>query len=303
MESRGGISAAVESPIRPVDNMGTLRPTLPDKYSPLSQDGRGSQSVYLTAVPPAMAHALAALIGREAQMAMDVGVSLAQDTGLSDRPAQAIAEWEEHLRSKIEKDVAIPETTARAVGAGSTRPGASSATPCRASRRIAEITGVNRPEHLIASHCKPWRDCDNSERLDGENGLTAHPLRSITCSIAASSASRTTASCWSRRWRTRFATEDGGADRAASSMSAGSPRDSGDISNFIESRCFCRPSVARIGALIKPGDVQMAGPRSPLKDKPLRNPGQSLDEEIQSVIDEQAWRRMHVAWSFSGRLH
>ena len=32
----------------------------------------------------------------------------------------------------------------------------------------------------------------------------------------------------------------------------------------------------------------MAGPRSPLKDRPLRNPGQSLDEEIQRVIDEQA---------------
>ena len=34
------------------------------------------------------------------------------------------------------------------------------------------ITGVNRPEHLIASHCKPRRDCEsNDERLDGENGL------------------------------------------------------------------------------------------------------------------------------------
>ena len=32
----------------------------------------------------------------------------------------------------------------------------------------------------------------------------------------------------------------------------------------------------------------MAVPRSPLKSKPLRNPGQSLDEEIQRVIDEQA---------------
>ena len=160
--------------IRPVDNMATLRPTLPERYSPLSQDGRGSQSVYLTAVPPAMAHALAALIGREAQMAMDVGVSLAQDTGLSDRPAQAIAEWEEHLRSKIEKDVAIPETTREQLvlarrGQGRFRDAVSRIeTHCR-------ITGVNRPEHLIASHCKPWRDCDNSERLDGENGLLLTP--------------------------------------------------------------------------------------------------------------------------------
>lgn len=31
----------------------------------------------------------------------------------------------------------------------------------------------------------------------------------------------------------------------------------------------------------------MTGPRSPLKDKPLRNPGQSLDEEIQRIFDDQ----------------
>ena len=27
--------------------------------------------------------------------------------------------------------------------------------------------------------------------------------------------------------------------------------------------------------------------RSPLKDKPLRNPGQGLDEELQRVVDDQ----------------
>jgi hypothetical protein len=30
-------------------------------------------------------------------------------------------------------------------------------------------------EHLRASHCKPWRDSDDSERLDGENGLLLTP--------------------------------------------------------------------------------------------------------------------------------
>jgi hypothetical protein len=34
--------------------------------------------------------------------------------------------------------------------------------------RACRITQVNRPEHLIASHCKPWRDCEsNDERFDG----------------------------------------------------------------------------------------------------------------------------------------
>lgn len=37
------------------------------------------------------------------------------------------------------------------------------------------ITGVSREEHLRASHCKPWRDATNEERLDGENGLLLTP--------------------------------------------------------------------------------------------------------------------------------
>ncbi len=41
--------------------------------------------------------------------------------------------------------------------------------------RKCRITGVSNPEHLRASHCKPWRDSSNEERLDGENGLLLTP--------------------------------------------------------------------------------------------------------------------------------
>jgi predicted restriction endonuclease len=37
------------------------------------------------------------------------------------------------------------------------------------------ITGVENPAHLVASHCKPWRDSTNEERLNGENGLLLTP--------------------------------------------------------------------------------------------------------------------------------
>jgi putative restriction endonuclease len=37
------------------------------------------------------------------------------------------------------------------------------------------ITGVENPVHLVASHCKPWRDSSNEERLNGENGLLLTP--------------------------------------------------------------------------------------------------------------------------------
>jgi hypothetical protein len=33
------------------------------------------------------------------------------------------------------------------------------------------VTGLARQEFLVASHIKPWRVCDNTERLCGANGL------------------------------------------------------------------------------------------------------------------------------------
>ena len=41
--------------------------------------------------------------------------------------------------------------------------------------RACRITGVTKEAHLRASHCKPWRDSSNDERLDGENGLLLTP--------------------------------------------------------------------------------------------------------------------------------
>lgn len=37
------------------------------------------------------------------------------------------------------------------------------------------ISGVDMPELLIASHIKPWRDCNDNERLDRYNGLMLAP--------------------------------------------------------------------------------------------------------------------------------
>jgi len=40
---------------------------------------------------------------------------------------------------------------------------------------VCRLTGVTDPAFLIASHVKPWRDCANEERLDGNNGLMLSP--------------------------------------------------------------------------------------------------------------------------------
>jgi hypothetical protein len=160
--------------MRPADHMAVLRPHLPTKYSPLSGDGRGSQSVYLTELPPALYQALAALIGPEARSTERVAEDLARSELVTQTPEAAVATWEDHLHEQIARDTRIPETTREAIvqarrGQGLFR------------QRVAviearcRVTGVDKPEHLRASHCKPWRDSTNEERLDGENGLLLTP--------------------------------------------------------------------------------------------------------------------------------
>jgi hypothetical protein len=41
----------------------------------------------------------------------------------------------------------------------------------------AKVTmiGITNPIHLRASHCKPWGDSSNEERINGENGLLLTP--------------------------------------------------------------------------------------------------------------------------------
>ena len=34
---------------------------------------------------------------------------------------------------------------------------------------------ISDSPHLVAGHCKPWRDATNEERLNGENGLLLTP--------------------------------------------------------------------------------------------------------------------------------
>jgi len=45
----------------------------------------------------------------------------------------------------------------------------------RSLERKCRVTGVTDVDHLRASHIKPWRACDNKERLDGNNGLLLSP--------------------------------------------------------------------------------------------------------------------------------
>jgi hypothetical protein len=157
--------------VRPVEWMELLRPLLPERYSPLLPDGRGSQSIYLTELPPALALALADLVSADLG-AIARSESVAES--LISAPSSELTLWEEHLRGRIESDAQLTTTEKESLilarrGQGIFRQ--------RVQLRESQcrITGVDRPEHLRASHCKPWRDSTHVERLDGENGLLLTP--------------------------------------------------------------------------------------------------------------------------------
>jgi hypothetical protein len=163
--------AELSSPVRPADWIEHLRPLLPERYAPLISDGRGVQSIYLTELPRPFALALADLVSAEV-------AALARLEVVRELPSAApnpeLEGWEEHLRLRIEGDATVPETDRLQLvlarrGQGRFREHVQAIeTRCR-------ITGVERPEHLRASHIKPWRDSTNEERLAGDNGLLLTP--------------------------------------------------------------------------------------------------------------------------------
>jgi hypothetical protein len=156
--------------IRPADHMGVLERHLPRRYSPLQPSGHGLQSVYLTELPESLATTLADLVGHEARVIMRNARVIDQQV----MPAFGLEQWESHQLSQLSQDSSIPETTRQALVQARRGQGQFKQNVSRLESRC-RLTGVDRIEHLRASHCKPWRDASNQERLDGENGLLLTP--------------------------------------------------------------------------------------------------------------------------------
>jgi hypothetical protein len=148
-------------PIRPKDHMNTLAATLPEKYSPLQDNGNGNQGVYLAPVPTAMASELYRLLNGQVE-----AVILAYP--LDDDLAADAAE------KAIREDVAIPVTEREQlvkarVGQGLYR------SRVELIEAGCRLTGVTDRRFLRASHIKPWSKSDSREKLDGNNGLLLAP--------------------------------------------------------------------------------------------------------------------------------
>lgn len=158
-------------PLRPSDSMAILAPLLPPKYAPLTSEGRGLQNLYLTCLPEQLAAMLIDLMGAEAR---DIVLHrIASQPGPSAN-AVGLVEWEEHQIQGVRSDESLRETVKEAIVLARRGQGLFKQRVLD-FEKTCRLTGVDRIEHLRASHCKPWRDASNEERLDGENGLLLTP--------------------------------------------------------------------------------------------------------------------------------
>jgi hypothetical protein len=160
--------------IRPKDHMKVLRAVLPDRYSPLQANGNGIQSIYLTELSQDFSDVLAGLIGEEARSLIAASEAGAVVENGKIVTGDDLDVWEGKLEHQIETDASVKETDREAIVRARRGQGLFKQRVMRIEARC-RITGVSNPAHLLASHCKPWRDSSNEERLDGENGLLLTP--------------------------------------------------------------------------------------------------------------------------------
>ena len=159
----------MDQPITPKDDIDHIRPLLPDKYSPLQQNGDGLQSVYLAAISGELADLLKQrldLAGNEIAVA---------SVGPSNEQADLVQSGvESHLEVEIRQSTTLDETVKDQLvksrrGQGRFRHNV------RQIESHCRLTGISDSRFLIASHIKPWRSSTNQERLDGENGFLLTP--------------------------------------------------------------------------------------------------------------------------------
>ena len=124
--------------------------------------------MYLTEIPTTLAEVLIGLIGQEVA---PVALSAAKV-----KPASMddLDSWERKIEQGVANDLSIPETDRLALIRARKGQGLFKERVGRIESKC-RITGVENPVHLVASHCKPWRDSSNEERLNGENGLLLTP--------------------------------------------------------------------------------------------------------------------------------
>lgn len=153
-------------PLQPSVEIDAIGPLLPPRYSPIQRNGHGNQGCYLAAISPALGQLLLALTGTD--WSADIEPATRPETLVDPQPDVL-----EDIH-RVETDPSLSDTQrlqlAKArVGQGLFR------------KRVivldgaCRVTGVTDTRVLVASHIKPWREADNADRLNGNNGILLSP--------------------------------------------------------------------------------------------------------------------------------
>jgi len=151
----------VLTPVRPNDFIDELLPFLPEKYSPLQDNGNGNQGVYLAEISEAFAGVLfekLALSPKKVSNRVDPDKDVDADSaqrGIAGRTDIGPTQKQQLVLSRRGQGIFKANV--------------------RLNEQSCRVTGVRDPRLLIASHIKPWAKSSDKEKLDGCNGLLLSP--------------------------------------------------------------------------------------------------------------------------------
>jgi putative restriction endonuclease len=153
----------LDQPLKIKAHAAELATVLPERYSPIRASGEGNPGVYLAQVPAVMATALMRLLAGQVERIQ------------ADIAPQAAAQWADgaaEVKIGQRRDIA-PALRVQLIkarhGLGVYRQNVEQV------EHACRVTKVLDRRHLRAAHIKPWRSCDDREKLDGCNGLLLAP--------------------------------------------------------------------------------------------------------------------------------
>lgn len=149
---------------KPSEHMDVIGPTLPDMYSPIRVNGVGNQ-IYLAKISENMSKSLI-------ELTKGVGQAIIND--LDESFNFEIPQDEEEIDNAIKMRTDIGPTQKIQIISSRRGQGVFKAN-VRLIEKGCRLTKVTAPQHLIASHIKPWSNSDDSEKLSGYNGLLLSP--------------------------------------------------------------------------------------------------------------------------------
>ena len=152
----------LQNSVVPRDHMDAIGSLLPQKYSPIRENGSGNQGCYLAEISNELGKVLIRICGLH---------NSSLSSGLLD--AASIVE-ENDESERIGRDDALSPTVKQQlvqarIGQGVFRTNLENIEIC------CRVTAVSDSRFLTASHIKPWRDSTDQEKLDGNNGLLLAP--------------------------------------------------------------------------------------------------------------------------------